>query len=78
MNCNQNNVTIKYFEKYWTRISVVGGTFPSSGQCIDFIFALDNKARYDVVGSDVPLDFESGSVTEASDHLPVYVDVKLK
>lgn len=80
MNCGPDDAPIALLKQDWELISATKSTFPSTGsnKCIDFIFALDNKARYDVVGSDVPLDFESGSVTEASDHLPVYVDVKLK
>ena len=45
--------------------------------CIDFILALRNKAKFKFVGSDVPTVFKNGDVTIASDHLPVYVDVKL-
>lgn len=80
MNCEPNDTPIRQLEKDWTIISVTKNTFPSTGatKCIDFIFALKNKAQYEVLASDVPLVFESGSVSQASDHLPVYADVKLK
>lgn len=47
------------------------------GSCIDYIMILNNGAEYEVVASDVCVHFESGSVFTASDHLPVYVDVRL-
>ena len=46
------------------------------GNCIDFILILKNGVKYEVVATDVCVPFESGSVFESSDHLPVYVDVK--
>ena len=75
MNCNQNNVTIKYFEKYWTRISVVGGTFPSSGQCIDFIFVLNNGIKYEVGTTKVVNNKALSVASVASDHYAVYSQV---
>jgi endonuclease/exonuclease/phosphatase family metal-dependent hydrolase len=71
------------FKEEWNLLSVQKNTFPSgSGQkavkCIDFIFALKNNAKYEVTASDVPLRFNKGNVDTASDHLPIYVDVKLK
>lgn len=75
MNCNQANSTIKYFEKYWTRISVVGSTFPKTGQCIDFIFALNNGIKYEVGLSKV-VNAKAVSVADkASDHYGVYTEV---
>lgn len=47
------------------------------GSCIDYIMILNNGVEYDVVATDVCVCFESGSVFTASDHLPVYVDVRL-
>ncbi len=44
---------------------------------IDFILALRNGAKYSLVGSDVPVKFTVGDVGVASDHLPIFVDVKL-
>lgn len=80
MNCEPQDAPIRQLETDWTLLSVTKNTYPSTGatKCIDFIFALKNKAQYEVLASDVPLVFENGSVSQASDHLPVYVDVKLK
>lgn len=47
------------------------------GSCIDYILILNNGAEYEVVAADVCVRFESGSAFTASDHLPVYVDVRL-
>jgi endonuclease/exonuclease/phosphatase family metal-dependent hydrolase len=83
MNCEPNDAPIVELKKNWTMLSVADNTYPSSPskpatKCIDFIFVLKNKAQYEFVKSEVPTKFENGSVTEASDHLPIYVDVKLK
>ena len=64
-------------------ISITENTYPAGPgktaiKCIDFIFALNNKAKYEVLGSDVPMVFKYGDVSKASDHLPIYVDVRLK
>ena len=79
MNSYPDSETLKELRKHWTVLSVEKFTFSPKNPrgCIDFILALDNKARYKVSGSDVPTVFKSGDVTVASDHLPVYVDVKL-
>lgn len=47
------------------------------GICIDYIMILKNGVDYKVVAADVCVPFVSGSVFASSDHLPVYVDVKL-
>lgn len=47
------------------------------GSCIDYILILNNGAEYEVVASDVCVSFKSGSAFTASDHLPVYVDIRL-
>lgn len=46
------------------------------GICIDYILLLRNGAECSVVAADVCVTFRSGSAFTASDHLPVYVDVK--
>ena len=80
MNCEPNDEPITELKKNWTMLSVTKNTFPaiSSKKCIDFIFVLKNNAKYELVASDVPTNFKHGDVKVASDHLPVYVDVKLK
>lgn len=80
MNCEPNDEPIIELKKNWTMLSVTKNTYPAvnSKKCIDFIFVLNNNAKYEFVASDVPTNFQNGDVTVASDHLPVYVDVKLK
>ena len=80
MNCEPQDAPIIGFLENWTQLSVSSYTYPSRTpkKCIDFIFALNNGAKYEFVKSQVPTEFQTGKVTDASDHLPVYVDVKLK
>lgn len=80
MNCEPQDAPIKKFQEDWTLLSVTDNTYPSNPgkKCIDFIFVFNNKAQYEFLKSEVPLKFENGDVTQASDHLPLYVDVKLK
>lgn len=80
MNCEPQDAPIKKFQEDWTLLSVTDNTYPSNPakKCIDFIFVFNNKAQYEFLKSEVPLKFENGDVTKASDHLPLYVDVKLK
>ena len=80
MNCEPTSGPIIEFKKNWTLLSVTDNTYPSNPatKCIDYIFVLKNKAQVEFVKSDVPKIFKNGDVTKASDHLPVYVDVKLK
>ena len=83
MNCETHHAPIIYYKEHWKQISITENTYPAGPgkyaiKCIDFIFALKNNAKYEVLGSDVPMIFKYGDVTQASDHLPIYVDVKLK
>ncbi len=80
MNCEPSDTPILKFKENWELLSTTKNTFSVTNpvKCIDFIFALKNKAQYEVVGTDVPKEFKSGDVTQASDHFPIYVDVKLK
>ena len=66
-------------DKNWVAgmTSVPGSADETPGSCIDYILILNNGAEYEVVAADVCVRFESGSAFTASDHLPVYVDVRL-
>lgn len=79
MNSRPESETLKVLGEEWDVLSVEKFTIPPKEPraCIDFILALRNKARFKFIGSDVPVVFKNGDVTVASDHLPVYVDVKL-
>lgn len=72
--------TMGQLEKDWKIISCPDPTFPSGRPdvCIDYILALDNGADFKVLDSAVYTGFSSGNVKKASDHLPLYVDVRLK
>lgn len=81
MNATPNSTTIKELNKDWTTLSVTtNGTYPSDSpkSCIDYIMQLNNGVACEVIGSEVMRSFKSGDVTQASDHLPVMVDVKIK
>ena len=75
MNCTQTDVTIKYLEKFWTRISSIGGTFPSKGTCIDFIFVFNNGIKYEVDRSEIVNPKACESARLASDHYGLYTEV---
>lgn len=45
--------------------------------CIDYILVLKNGARVKPLKSEVMREFKSGDVKHASDHLPVYVKVRI-
>ena len=47
------------------------------GSCIDYILLLNNGAEVEVLAADVCVSFESGSAFTASDHFPVYADIRL-
>ena len=47
------------------------------GSCIDYILKLNNGVECEVVAADVCVRFESGSAFTASDHFPVFVDLRL-
>lgn len=75
MNCTQTAVTIKYFEKFWTRISQIGGTFPSKGTCIDYIFVFNNGIKYEVDRTEIVNPKVCEDARLASDHYGVYTEV---
>lgn len=77
-NAKPSSKTIRELKKNWTIVSNQARTYDSSRpkQCIDYIFVLDNNSSYEVTYSATPLKFDDGDVTQASDHLPVYVDIR--
>lgn len=80
MNSRPESEVLAELSRDWTVISVQDNTYPSNGgkACIDYILVLNNKAKVKVIGTGVPVKFETGDVAIASDHLPIYVDVKIK
>ena len=80
MNAFPDSEMMNEFRKEWTIISqtsecstVITVTKP----CIDYVLQLNNKAKpAKVLGSAVIRKANSGDMKKASDHYPVYVDVK--
>lgn len=79
MNSTPESDVLAELAKDWDVLSVAKPTIPSNAprSCIDYILALRNGAEYKVVATDVPTVFKGGDVAVASDHLPVFVDVRL-
>lgn len=76
-NSETGSDTIKEMLKTWKLISTTAATFSSTNpkKCIDFIFVKPNGVEVTVQKTGVPRAFSSGTVSTASDHLPVFVDV---
>lgn len=88
-NALPDSPVIGYLRENWDILTPPKTTYPDAkalqagvpdgdvpGKCIDYIMVLKGSAEYEVVAADVPADFKAGSAFEASDHLPVYVDVR--
>ena len=78
-NATPDRAVIKEAKKTWTMISELGNTANaiSPSKCIDYIFMRPNGVDVEVVKTKICRKFNSGSVVTASDHLPVFVDIKL-
>lgn len=79
MNSIPESEVLAELAKEWEVLSVARPTYSAKNPeiCIDYILALKNGAKYEVVGSEVPTVFNDGDVAVASDHLPLFVDVRL-
>ena len=79
LNCTPESGTIAELRKDWTILSPQTGTYPSDSphECIDYIAILNNGAKYETVKAEVCRSFLSGDAAAASDHLPVFVEVRL-
>ena len=80
LNATPDSPTLALLCEDWTVLSEPAPTYPSQNprSCIDYILALNNRARYEVLGTAVSTEFETADVRETSDHLPVYVDVRIR
>lgn len=78
-NSRPDSETLKKLSKTWRVISDGSFTSPAikPSICIDYVVLRDNGANVVVRKSVVCKEFVSGSVTTASDHLPVFVDIVL-
>ena len=79
MNALPDSGTITALKESWDLLSVTdAGTYPSTdaSKCIDYIFHYKCSPAVKVVASGVMTEFHYGDATQASDHLPLYVDVE--
>ena len=79
-NAEPGSLTLSKLSEDWVVLSDLEATYPANNprKCIDYIMALKNRARYKVLRTAVCTEFESADVTQTSDHLPVFVDVRLR
>ena len=80
-NALPTSETIMFMKEHWTVLSPEDATYPATNptKCIDYIMVYKNAAsRVKLLDAKVPVNFKSGDVKTASDHLPVYVDVKIQ
>ena len=80
LNSTPGSAPINELKKNWTILSVSDPTFPSDdpNTCIDYVMVLNNGAKYARTATAVCYRFLSGDVAKASDHLPIFVDVRLQ
>lgn len=80
MNARPGSPILQALQEHWEILSVEGNTYSSHepSMCIDYVLQLKNGAKCQVTDTQIPTRFVSGSVTQASDHLPIYVDVILQ
>ena len=80
LNAAPDSQTLVLLSEDWTVISEDAPTYPSQNprECIDYILALNNRARYKVLDTSVYTESKTADVRETSDHLPVYVDVRIR
>ena len=79
LNAQPDSQTLQTLKQHWTVLSVEGNTYSSREpeMCIDYVLQLNNGVPCRVTDSQIATRFHSGDVTQASDHLPIYVDVEL-
>ena len=80
LNATPDSPTLRQLSEDWTVLSEPAPTYPSQNpsECIDYILVLKNRARYKLLKTVVCTEFESADVSQASDHLPVFVDVMIR
>lgn len=78
MNSVPDSKPITNLKAKWTVLSSVEPTIPCSApkKCIDYIFVLKGSATVSKVSAHTMMKFKKGDVEKASDHLPIYADVK--
>jgi endonuclease/exonuclease/phosphatase family metal-dependent hydrolase len=78
MNAEPGSATILALEKDWERLSSDEFSFDSKTPhiSIDHIFRYKLSAPVKLLGAATMSSFTRGDATLASDHLPIYVDLK--
>lgn len=78
MNSVPDSKAIANLKEKWTILSALEPTIPctSPTKCIDYIFWLNGSAEVSKVSAHTMTNFNKGDVAKASDHLPIYVDIK--
>lgn len=79
MNATPDSETLRALRSVWKVLTPPEATCPSRNpeSCIDYIMQLRNGVSCKVVKARVLKEFRSGNVRDASDHLPVMLDVIL-
>lgn len=79
LNDTPDSEPLRILRKAWKILTPAEATFSSHDPqtCIDYILQLDNGAACEVLGARVLKQFRTGDVRQASDHLPVLLDVRL-
>ena len=80
MNARPESETMTLYQQKWKVISATQTTFPANNpnRCLYYILAYRNNAKYQVVQSQVVRLSGSVKLNLVSDHLPVFVDIKLQ
>ena len=80
-NALPDSETITLMRKDWKILSPIAPTFSAKkpSKCIDYIMVYKNASkRVSVISSGVGTEFSSGDVQVASDHLPVYLKIRIR
>lgn len=77
LNSEPDSDVVKALEKNWTLLTPIGNTFSTEDphECIDYIHLLKNGSKVQVKGAGI-LGPEREDVREASDHMPVFVELR--
>ena len=74
MNAVPESGTMYRLREDWEILSPLEPTY--ADRCIDYILVLKGSAECEVVAGEVGDSFDAGSAFEASDHLPVWIEVR--
>ena len=80
-NALPESETMSIMKKDWTVISPEEFTFSAKNpsKCIDYIMVYKNaREKVQVIDARVCREFNSGNVAVASDHLPVYLKIRIR